>query len=69
LRVLVSLERIANPDTAVLTNAPVKDKQGTVRATTAAAHVLEAARASGWNVVHAPLDLSNDPNYLIFRQK
>ncbi|MDQ8730250.1 cysteine hydrolase [Bradyrhizobium sp. LHD-71] len=50
----------------VLTNELVKDKQGMVRATTAAANVLEAARVSGWNVVHAPLDLSNDPNYLLF---
>jgi nicotinamidase-related amidase len=49
-----------------LTNILVKDKQGMGRATAAAARVLEAARADGWNVVHAPLDLSNDPDYLIF---
>jgi nicotinamidase-related amidase len=49
-----------------LTEILVKDKQAMVNATEAARRVLEAARASGWTIVHAPLDLSSDPNYLIF---
>jgi nicotinamidase-related amidase len=51
---------------AALTDILVKDKEAMTRATAAAGRVLEAARASGWTVVHAPLDLSSDPNYLIF---
>ena len=53
---------------ATLTDALVKDKAGIGKAVEAAKHVLTEARAQGWHVVHAGLDLSRDPNYLVFGQ-
>lgn len=53
-------------ENATLRKELVKDEEGMERATAAAGRVLEAARTAGWNVVHAPLDLSSDSNYLVF---
>lgn len=53
-------------ETARLRQILVKDHAGFDRATSAAASVLATAREEGWHIVHAGLDLSTDPEYLIF---
>jgi nicotinamidase-related amidase len=53
-------------ENATLTRMLVKDQQAVQDAARAAKSVLTAARARGWHVVHAGLDLSSDPSYLVF---
>lgn len=44
----------------------VKDKERLRKAVTQAEKVLTAARNNGWMVVHAGLDMRNDPTYQLF---
>jgi nicotinamidase-related amidase len=52
-------------DKAFLRKELVKDDAAMDRATAAAANVLDRARRSGWKIAHAPLDFSQDTNYLL----
>ncbi|HAT30622.1 MAG TPA: isochorismatase [Janthinobacterium sp.] len=53
-------------DDAILFERLVQDKDAFRAAATRAAAVLEAARFHGWNIVHAGLDLRDDPAYRLF---
>lgn len=50
----------------VLFQRLVQDKEAFRNAVAQAALVLEAARNSGWSIVHAGLDLCGDPGYQLF---
>jgi nicotinamidase-related amidase len=50
----------------ILQQRLIKDREPFRAAVENGAKIIESARANGWTVVHAGLDLSADPNYLIF---
>lgn len=52
----------------VLQQRLIKDKKPFLEAVRKAGSVLETARANGWTVAHAGLDLSGDPHYLLFNE-
>lgn len=54
-----------NPN-GILQKILIRDKEPFQEAVQTAARVLRTARHSGWKVAHAGLDLSQDPNYLLF---
>jgi nicotinamidase-related amidase len=50
----------------ILQQRLIKDREPFLASIENGAKVMESARANGWTVVHAGLDLSADPGYLIF---
>lgn len=50
----------------ILQQKVIRDREPFRAAVAAGARIIESARANGWTVVHAGLDLSGDPDYLIF---
>jgi len=55
-------------DNGFLKHLLVKDLKPYEKAIKNASSVLKVARKQGWNIAHAGLNLSQDPNYLIFGQ-
>ncbi|HJV48791.1 MAG TPA: cysteine hydrolase [Geothrix sp.] len=55
-------------DGGVLFERLVEDKAAFRAAVARAAEVLEAARRAGWTIVHAGLDLRDDPGYRLFAE-
>ncbi|MGU7775206.1 isochorismatase family cysteine hydrolase [Burkholderia sp. MR1-5-21] len=53
-------------ESGVLFTRLVEDKSAFRTAVSNAAHVLTTARQEGWTIVHAGLDLRNDPHYRLF---
>jgi len=53
-------------DDGILQQRVIKDREPFRAAVANGARIIESARANGWTVVHAGLDLSADPDYLIF---
>ncbi|GAB7081289.1 cysteine hydrolase family protein [Megalodesulfovibrio paquesii] len=46
----------------------IRDEPDFLAATARAAELLAAGRAHGWRIVHAGLDLRQDPHYLVFNR-
>lgn len=64
--VLIEFQQEWLADDGVLRRQLVRDEAGFSAAANVAADVLEAARRYGWRIVHAGLDLRQDPAYQVF---
>ncbi|EGB15986.1 isochorismatase hydrolase [Pseudodesulfovibrio mercurii] len=53
-------------DEGILQRRVIKDLDAFRDAVRTGARIIESARSNGWTVVHAGLDLRDDPDYLLF---
>jgi nicotinamidase-related amidase len=64
--VFIEFQREWLAEDSVLRQKVIKDREPFRAATENGARIIQSARANGWTVVHAGLDLNADPGYLIF---
>ena len=64
--VFIEFQREWLADDGILKRRLIQDKAAFENAVARAGEVLAAARASNWTIAHAGLDLTHDPDYLLF---